>query len=174
MGATRLASGKLKQRLTDSSEISTICEPLFSAIFPDARRVAPIRVSVWCLRLVLALSISVLCLSFVRILCSTEGAWTTFVPTFICTLHFLCAKIWLFGKLVVLLHCKEQKCPFVDVPWCNGSTRVFGSLSPRSNRSGTTSPSPRVLQSFPACKALFPQQCLYDTAFFVYVRKGGG
>lgn len=24
------------------------------------------------------------------------------------------------------------------VPWCNGSTRVFGSLSPRSNRSGTT------------------------------------
>lgn len=32
---------------------------------------------------------------------------------------------------------------------------------------------PRVLQSFPACKALFPQQCLYDTAFFVYVRKGG-
>lgn len=91
--------------------------------------------------------------------------WPTFVPTFICTLHFLCAKIWLFGKLVVLLHCKEQKCPFVDVPWCNGSTRVFGSLSPRSNRSGTTSPSPRVLQSFPACKALFPQQCLYDTAF---------
>lgn len=89
----------------------------------------------------------------------------TFVPTFVCTLHFLCAKIWLFGKLVVLLHCKEQKCPFVDVPWCNGSTRVFGSLSPRSNRSGTTSPSPRVLQSFPACKALFPQQCLYDTAF---------
>lgn len=91
--------------------------------------------------------------------------WPTFVPTFVCTLHFLCAKIWLFGKLVVLLHCKEQKCPFVDVPWCNGSTRVFGSLSPRSNRSGTTSPSPRVLQSFPACKALFPQQCLYDTAF---------
>ena len=66
--------------------------------------------------------------------------WTTFVSTFVCTLHFLCAKIWLFGKLVVLLHCKEQKCPFVDVPWCNGSTRVFGSLSPRSNRSGTTSP----------------------------------
>lgn len=98
--------------------------------------------------------------------------WATFVLTFVCTLHFLCAKIWLFGKLVVLLHCKEQKCPFVDVPWCNGSTRVFGSLSPRSNRSGTTSPSPRVLQSFPACKALFPQQCLYDTAFFVYVRKG--
>lgn len=107
-----------------------------------------------------------------RILCSAEGVYPTFTPTFVCTLHFLCAKIWLFGKLVVLLHCKEQKCPFVDVPWCNGSTRVFGSLSPRSNRSGTTSPSPRVLQSFPACKALFPQQCLYDTAFFVYVRKG--
>lgn len=91
--------------------------------------------------------------------------WPTFVSTFVCTLHFFCAKIWLFEKLVVLLHCKEQKCHFVDVPWCNGSTRVFGSLSPRSNRSGTTSPSPRVLQSFPACKALFPQQCLYDTAF---------
>lgn len=107
-----------------------------------------------------------------QVLCSRRGMWPTFVPTFVCTLHFLCAKIWLFGKIVVLLHCKEQKCPFVDVPWCNGSTRVFGSLSPRSNRSGTTSPSPRVLQSFPACKALFPQQCLYDTAFFVYVRKG--
>lgn len=102
----------------------------------------------------------------------TEGLWLTFVPTFVCTLHFLCAKIWLFGKLVVLLHCKEQKCPFVDVPWCNGSTRVFGSLSPRSNRSGTTSPSPRVLQSFPACKALFPQQCLYDTAFFCVCAQG--
>lgn len=105
------------------------------------------------------------CASFVRVLYSRKGMWPTFVLTFVCTLHFLCAKIWLFGKLVVLLHCKEQKCPFVDVPWCNGSTRVFGSLSPRSNRSGTTSPSPRVLQSFPACKALFPQQCLYDTAF---------
>lgn len=100
-----------------------------------------------------------------RVLCSRKGMWPTLVPTFVCILHFLCAKIWLFEKLVVLLHCKEQKCPFVDVPWCNGSTRVFGSLSPRSNRSGTTSPSPRVLQSFPACKALFPQQCLYDTAF---------
>lgn len=107
-----------------------------------------------------------------RVLCSRKGMWPTFVPTFICTLHFLCAKIWLFGKLVVLLHCKEQKCPFVDVPWCNGSTRVFGSLSPRSNRSGTTSPSPRVLQSFPACKALFPQQCLYDTAFLCMCARG--
>mgnify|MGYP004609490919 CR=1 FL=1 len=107
-----------------------------------------------------------------RILCSAEGVYPTFAPTFVCTLHFLCAKIWLFGKLVVLLHCKEQKCPFVDVPWCNGSTRVFGSLSPRSNRSGTTSPSPRVLQSFPACKALFPQQCLYDTAFFCVCAQG--
>ena len=48
MGATRLASGKLKQRLTGSSEISTICEPLFSAIFPDARRVAPISACVGC------------------------------------------------------------------------------------------------------------------------------
>lgn len=105
------------------------------------------------------------CASFVWVLCSRKGMWATFVSTFSGALHFLCAKIWLFGKLVVLLHCKEQKCPFVDVPWCNGSTRVFGSLSPRSNRSGTTSPSPRVLQSFPACKALFPQQCLYDTAF---------
>lgn len=107
-----------------------------------------------------------------RVLCSRKGMWTTFVSTFVCTLHFFCAKIWLFGKLVVLLHCKEQKCPFVDVPWCNGSTRVFGSLSPRSNRSGTTSPSPRVLQSFPACKALFPQQCLYDTAFFCVCAQG--
>lgn len=112
------------------------------------------------------------CASFVRVLCSRKGMWATFVLTFVCTLHFLCAKIWLFGKLVVLLHCKEQKCPFVDVPWCNGSTRVFGSLSPRSNRSGTTSPSPRVLQSFPACKALFPQQCLYDTAFFCVCAQG--
>lgn len=107
-----------------------------------------------------------------RILCSAEGVYPTFTSTFVCTLHFLCAKIWLFGKLVVLLHCKEQKCPFVDVPWCNGSTRVFGSLSPRSNRSGTTSPSPRVLQSFPACKALFPQQCLYDTAFLCMCARG--
>ena len=166
MGATRLASGKLKQRLTDSSEISTICEPLFSAIFPRRETRRP--------PLVLAFSVSVWCLSFVRILCSAEGLYPIFTPTFVCTLYFLCAKIWLFGKLVVLLHCKEQKCPFVDVPWCNGSTRVFGSLSPRSNRSGTTSPSPRVLQSFPACKALFPQQCLYDTAFLCMCARGGG
>lgn len=44
MGAPRPASGFLKQRLTDSSVISTICELLFSAIFPDAGRVAPISV----------------------------------------------------------------------------------------------------------------------------------
>lgn len=44
MGATRPASGFLKQRLTDSSVISAICELLFSAIFPDAGRVAPISV----------------------------------------------------------------------------------------------------------------------------------
>lgn len=25
-----------------------------------------------------------------------------------------------------------------NIPWCNGSTKVFGSLSPRSNRSETT------------------------------------
>ena len=92
--------------------------------------------------------------------------------------HF-CLHTVLFMRqnLVVRKTCRtfalqRAEMPFVDVPWCNGSTRVFGSLSPRSNRSGTTSPSPRVLQSFPACKALFPQQCLYDTAFFVYVRKG--
>ena len=34
MGATRPASGILRQRLTESSVIGTICEPLFSAIFP--------------------------------------------------------------------------------------------------------------------------------------------
>ena len=89
------------------------------------------------------------------------------------------AALFMRQNLVVRKTCRtfalqRAEMPFVDVPWCNGSTRVFGSLSPRSNRSGTTSPSPRVLQSFPACKALFPQQCLYDTAFFVYVRKGGG
>lgn len=106
-----------------------------------------------------------------RVLCSRRGMWATFVSTFVCTLHFLCAKIWLFGKLVVLLHCKEQKCPFVDVPWCNGSTRVFGSLSPRSNRSGTTSPSPRVLQSFPACKALFLSS-VYTTLLFCVCAQG--
>jgi hypothetical protein len=44
MGATRPASGFLKQRLPDSSVISTIWELLFSAIFPDAGRVSPISV----------------------------------------------------------------------------------------------------------------------------------
>ena len=44
MGAPRPASGFLKQRLTDSRVISTICELLFSAIFPDAGRVAPISI----------------------------------------------------------------------------------------------------------------------------------
>ena len=42
----------IKQRLTDGSVIGTVCEPLFSVWtlhFPDARRVAPIRGSVWCL-----------------------------------------------------------------------------------------------------------------------------
>ena len=59
MGATRPASAfsavssrRIKKRLTDRSVIGTVCEPLFSVWtlhFPDARRVAPIRGSVWCL-----------------------------------------------------------------------------------------------------------------------------
>ena len=50
-------------------------------------------------------------------------------------------------KNFVLLPRIVKAMPWI-VPWCNGSTRVFGSLSPRSNRSGTTSPSPRALRFF--------------------------
>ena len=50
--------GALRQRLTDRHVISAVCEPLFMAFSPitrdeaaekcsDARRVAPIRASVW-------------------------------------------------------------------------------------------------------------------------------
>ena len=51
------------------SVIRAVCEPLLivyeHCIFPDARRVAPIRVCVLCLRFVLVLSGSVLCLCLV-------------------------------------------------------------------------------------------------------------
>ena len=60
MGATRPASGFLRQRLTDMNVISTVCEPLFGvwafALMPDAGRVAPISACVLCLRLELAFS----------------------------------------------------------------------------------------------------------------------
>ena len=64
MGATRPASGFLRQRFTNKRVISAVCEPLFGvwafALMPDARRVAPISACVWCnvccLRLVLAFS----------------------------------------------------------------------------------------------------------------------
>lgn len=108
-----------------------------------------------------------------RVLCSRKGMWPTFVSTFVCMLHFLYAKIWLFGKLVVLLHCKEQKCPFVDVPWCNGSTRVFGSLSPRSNRSGTTSPSPQSLAVFPCLQGSFSSAVSIRHCFFCVCAQEG-
>ena len=71
MGATRPA-GFLWQRLTDMSVIRAVCEPLLivyeHCIFPDARRVAPIRVCVLCLRFVLAFCACVLCLRFVLVL----------------------------------------------------------------------------------------------------------
>ena len=51
------------------SVIRAVCEPLLvvyeHCIFPDARRVAPIRACVLCLRFVLVLSACVLCLRFV-------------------------------------------------------------------------------------------------------------
>ena len=60
MGATRPASGFLRQRLTNKRVISAVCEPLFGvrafALMPDAGRVAPISGSVLCLRFVLAFS----------------------------------------------------------------------------------------------------------------------
>ena len=46
MGATRPASGFLRQRLTNKRVISAVCEPLFGVwalYFTDAGRVAPIR-----------------------------------------------------------------------------------------------------------------------------------
>ena len=51
------------------SVIRAVCEPLLivyeHCIFPDARRVAPIRVCVLCLCLVVAFSACVLCLRLV-------------------------------------------------------------------------------------------------------------
>ena len=48
--------GILRQKFTDKRVISAACEPLLGvltfALMPDARRVAPIRGSVCCLRLV--------------------------------------------------------------------------------------------------------------------------
>ena len=60
-----------------------------------------------------------------------------------------------------------------DVPWCNGSTRVFGSLSHRSNRCGTTSPSPpSPAHFFPALAqdSFFLAVSFLDTAFLVFFR----
>ena len=67
------------------------------------------------------------------------------------------------------MHCKSEQYALIiaDVPWCNGSTRVFGSLSPRSNRSGTTSPSPNPASLPILRRVLLFKQCLYDTAFLV-------
>ena len=51
MGATRPASGFLRQRLTDKRAISAVCKPLFDvwafALMPDAGRVAPISACAW-------------------------------------------------------------------------------------------------------------------------------
>ena len=85
MGATRPASGFLRQRFTNKRVISAVCEPLFGvwafALMPDARRVAPISACVWCnvccLRLVVAFSAcvwcSVCCLRLVLAFSSNEA-----------------------------------------------------------------------------------------------------
>ena len=71
MGATRPASGFLRQRFTDKRVFSSVCESLFGvwafALMPDAGRVPHL-----CLRLVLALGGSVLCLRFVLAFCGSE------------------------------------------------------------------------------------------------------
>lgn len=83
-------------------------------------------------------------------------------------LSFFCEKAWSFQIIVISLHSQNGNV-YVDVPWCNGSTRVFGSLSPRSNRSGTTSPSLEPCGSIPIfTQGSFLQLCLYDTAFLFY------
>ena len=85
-------------------------------------------------------------------------------------LSFFREKAWSFQIIVISLHSQNGNV-YVDVPWCNGSTRVFGSLSPRSNRSGTTSPSLEPCGSIPIfTQDSFLQLCLYDTAFFVLYR----
>ena len=58
MGATRPASGFLRQRFTDRRVIRAASEPLLGvcafALMPDAGRVAPISACVLCLHLVFA------------------------------------------------------------------------------------------------------------------------
>ena len=44
-------------------------------------------------------------------------------------------NILLGSSLALYYFCTAKR---AIVPWCNGSTSDFGSLSPRSNRSGTT------------------------------------
>ena len=74
-------------------------------------------------------------------------------------------------KIVVILHRKtDENRVLVDVPWCNGSTRVFGSLSHRSNRCGTTSPSRALLLHPRFGRALIPRSVYMTLLFFVLVR----
>ena len=76
-------------------------------------------------------------------------------------------KILVVKKIVVILHRKtDENRVLVDVPWCNGSTRVFGSLSHRSNRCGTTSPSRALLLHPRYGRALLPRSVYMTLLFF--------
>ena len=87
---------------------------------------------------------------------------------------FFSPKVWFLQISFLLLPPQfgNEGQTSTDVPWCNGSTRVFGSLSHRSNRCGTTSPSLEPCGSIPIfTQDSFLQLCLYDTAFFCFLKK---
>ena len=97
MGATRLAAG-IKAKDQQAGVLLVLSVNLyFVSFFPDARRVAPIRASVWCLRLMLE--------NFRMFTSHLTAIKTTFVVlSALCTFYMHCADIQQFKQCRHHLH----------------------------------------------------------------------